>query len=668
MIAQNARVANRRADPARQAFVVALAFFCQWAAWPATAALPPVEFSAASVEIGELRATGLEVRLENGRELEARADQWRHQAIDRVFAAVALDGRLVDGQPPWKATGLSGRVRTEGHEADLTLRRQEGGVEAELVIDMLPLASLADIAGSTDLAGWLTRGTVSARLRYAGKAERESALTGTLRIGDLAFDSPDGRFAAEGLDFVVEGEWAGSDAPGADLRGTLASGELLIDSFYRDFSDGTLDFALQPRWRQGNLSLENIRLTDRQFLQLRGRARIPSGGDLQNASITVDRLELAFPGAYLRYIEPAAATWTLDGLSVTGGMVWSGSWNAGVFRSGDLELRDLSVVDTTANRFAFTGLEATLRPGDHRFDSKLAWRGLLFGRINLGAGEVALDSEPGAVALRRPLELDVLGGRLRLQDFRIVFPGRSEDLEGEPDIRLRVGLEALDMKRLTAAMDWPSFEGKISGEIPGVRFQDGVLEVDGGIRVNVFDGRIDLQDLRIERPFGVLPSLAGTVEIQDLDLEQLTRTFSFGRIAGRLDGHVHELRMLDWRPVAFDAWLGTPERQQEKNDISRQAVNRLTTIGGGGATAALTSPILRLFNSFSYRRLGLGCRLRNDVCEVRGIGEDDVSVLLLEGAGIPKITIRAFNRRVDWPQMVANLLAISTDSPETPGN
>ena len=37
----------------------------------------------------------------------------------------------------------------------------------------------------------------------------------------------------------------------------------------------------------------------------------------------------------------------------------------------------------------------------------------------------------------------------------------------------------------------------------------------------------------------------------------------------------------------------------------------------------------------------------------------DALCALLEGAGVPKITIRAFNREIDWPQMVSNLLAIS---------
>ena len=215
------------------------------------------------------------------------------------------------------------------------------------------------------------------------------------------------------------------------------------------------------------------------------------------------------------------------------------------------------------------------------------------------------------------------------------------------------------MEQLTAAFGWPSFSGKISGRIPGVKFEDGVLEVEGEILVNVFDGMLTLEDLRIERPFGVLPSLAANVEAENLDLELLTSTFSFGRISGRIDGYVRDLRMLDWKPVAFDAWLGTPENQKGSKGISRQAVNHLTTLGGGSATTALTSPIMRLFNNFSYKRLGLGCRMQNNICEVRGVSEDNVSVLIMEGAGVPKITIRVFNRSVDWPQLLAQLVAAS---------
>ena len=123
--------------------------------------------------------------------------------------------------------------------------------------------------------------------------------------------------------------------------------------------------------------------------------------------------------------------------------------------------------------------------------------------------------------------------------------------------------------------------------------------------------------------------------------------------------------LLDWSPVSFDAWLGTPADQSKSRSISRKAVRNLTTIGGGSGAAALASPLVRMFSSFSYKRLGLGCRLENYVCQVRGLEDDGQSVLLLEGAGIPKITVRAWNRSVDWPRMVENLVSLSEgESPE----
>jgi hypothetical protein len=50
------------------------------------------------------------------------------------------------------------------------------------------------------------------------------------------------------------------------------------------------------------------------------------------------------------------------------------------------------------------------------------------------------------------------------------------------------------------------------------------------------------------------------------------------------------------------------------------------------------------------------------------VSEDDVSVLIMEGAGVPKITIRAFNRRVDWPQLVAHLKAATAGNPARVGD
>jgi hypothetical protein len=407
------------------------------------------------------------------------------------------------------------------------------------------------------------------------------------------------------------------------------------------------------------LNLANLNVSDGRSLDIKAEAELDLDNPMASLRYRVSRFEMHFPEAYERYIESMASAWTLDGLTVTGSLLWIGQGQAGAPASGVLDVVDLSIVDGKRGRFAVTGLAAHILPGDQGVDSRFSWRGLLLQRINLGAGEAAVKADAGQFSLASPLRLNVLGGHLALEELHVRLPGNAAVAETEPEIRLVATLEDMDMEQLTKALDWPSFTGSVSGKIPGVTLDNGVLAVEGRIEFKVFAGQILLSGLRIERPFGVLPSLAADLEARDLDLQQLTHTFSFGGISGRMSGFVHELRMLDWKPVAFDAWFGTPEQEAGSHKISRQAVNHLTTIGGGSATAALSGPLLKLFNNFSYQRLGLGCRLQNNICEVRGLDDDASSVLIMEGAGVPKIMIRAFNRQMDFPTLVAGLTAAS---------
>lgn len=627
------------------------------------AALPEISFSAASIEYGDLRLQ------------KVRGDLSALGRFDLAFEqmtgpgeAYFRDGLVVSGLlGPLVTDGdnleVSSTLEARGLNAQLRVTDRDGELALQLTFTGQPLNELAKWPGLPSAATWLSGGEFEAELKLRQMPDGPAELTWQSAITDLGFDSPEGRYAGEKLQLELAGTWPNIEVGALAVRAGVRGGELLIDDFYRNFSSAGLDTRADLRWNDSELDITRLSLGDGSAMSVEGRARLGLAGEGADWSLEISRLELDFPAAYQRYVEPMAAAWTLNGLEMTGRVLWNGEWASGALVSGDLEVNDLSVVDIQRGRFAITGLDARLRPGDHTFDSSLGWRGLLFGRINLGAGEAALESEPGAIALQEPLMLEVLGGRVELRTLKVILPGGRADGTGEPDVLLRARINELDMGQLTAAFGWPAFSGKLSGEIPGVSLDDGVLGVDGEIRIDVFGGRIAVQNLSMERAFGVLPGLAADLNIVDLDLEQLTQTFSFGRIAGRLDGHVSDLRMLDWKPVAFDAWLGTPEGQAGSKDISRQAVNRLTTIGGGAATTALTGPLMRMFSNFSYRRLGLGCHLQNNICQLRGLSEDASSVLILEGAGVPKITIRAFNRNIDWPQMVTNLLNVSTDNP-----
>jgi hypothetical protein len=137
----------------------------------------------------------------------------------------------------------------------------------------------------------------------------------------------------------------------------------------------------------------------------------------------------------------------------------------------------------------------------------------------------------------------------------------------------------------------------------------------------------------------------------------MTKVFGFGSITGRLDGHINHLRLVDWAPVAFDAHLQTDKQWKGRRRISQRAVNDISSVGGSGLIAGLQAKVLGFFDDFGYEQIGLGCLLKDNVCRMEGIGSAGDGYIIVAGAGLPRIQVVGFRRRVDWPTLVARLNA-----------
>src|SRR3546814_1567293 len=96
--------------------------------------------------------------------------------------------------------------------------------------------------------------------------------------------------------------------------------------------------------------------------------------------------------------------------------------------------------------------------------------------------------------------------------------------------------------------------------------------------MQVFDGRVEVTALSMERPFGVAPTLSADFALHDLDLLAITEVFDFGSISGRLDGHIDGLRLVAWSPVTFDAELHTVRRRgrSEEHTSELQSLMRIS--------------------------------------------------------------------------------------------
>jgi len=161
----------------------------------------------------------------------------------------------------------------------------------------------------------------------------------------------------------------------------------------------------------------------------------------------------------------------------------------------------------------------------------------------------------------------------------------------------------------------------------------------------------------MERPFGSAPTLTGNVAIDDVDLEQITKVTGFGTITGRLDGRIRDLRLVDWSPVAFDARLETDRAWKGRKRLSQRAVKDISDVGGSGVAGGLQAKALAFFDDFAYERIGLACKLRDNVCTMDGVGSAGDGYIIVAGAGLPRIQVVGFRRQVDWPTLVARLEA-----------
>jgi hypothetical protein len=173
----------------------------------------------------------------------------------------------------------------------------------------------------------------------------------------------------------------------------------------------------------------------------------------------------------------------------------------------------------------------------------------------------------------------------------------------------------------------------------------------------VFDGSVVVKDLRVADLLSRASRAYGSVDMRGLDLDLLTRAFSFGSMQGRIDVSVQNLELANWRPVRFDAKVESSPGDYPRK-ISQRAVDNIASLGGASASAVLQRSFLRFFEQFRYDRIGLACRLERNVCVMSGVEDINDGYLIVKGGGIPAISVIGYNRLVGWNELLERLSRI----------
>jgi hypothetical protein len=343
----------------------------------------------------------------------------------------------------------------------------------------------------------------------------------------------------------------------------------------------------------------------------------------------------------------------LQQLQTGGSLVGSLSIGEKGFRAFKLQATDFSL-SGGGRGVAVAGLDGSVdwHAGASRPATSLQWNALALDQLKFGPGRLPLQDVDGALSSRAPVTTTFFGG-----SFQLARVAWRPDAAAPQRLSAAFSVTDVDLAALCKALGWPAFQGKLGGAVPDLSYRGDELAFTGGLSLHVFDGSVSVTGLSIKHPFGIAPEVAADIDLQQLDLAQITNVFDFGQITGRLDGDIHGLKLVNWKPIAFSARLSA----DAGGKISQHAIQSLTSVGGGGIAGGLQGMALRLFKTFNYSKIELGCTLANGVCAMRGIvpdpDPDDHGYTIVAGSGLPHITVIGHEPSVDWATLVARLKA-----------
>ena len=512
-------------------------------------------------------------------------------------------------------------------------------------------------------------GKMNLELVADGNGADVRSATIKLRTFDLGFD---GNSVAEELDATLNmtlkkhgAEWRIKE----DLA--LLDGVVYIESgmqigqvspgFLLEPVDQPITLTLDANMQEERIKIHSMILNHPQVMtaQISGMMNLEKDSPIDDFSVSLNTKDLS--AVFPIYVQPLLFGSGLDEMEIVGEVDLK-------MKLGESGITDFHLIvdevyaEDQAGKFHVAGLDGDIRLNSdpNVKDSGMKWRGGSIYKMNIGSSEMKLSSKGRSMRLREKMVIPIFDGELQIDDLEMKKLG-LEDYS----VRIESKLTPITLSEFTEAMSMPIMAGNISGEIPGVTFYKGNLTTQGRLKVNVFDGDIAISKLRIEGLFELIPTLFADIDLKNLDLGILTKTFEFGDITGKLGGYMHDVRLDNWQPVKFDARFATPENDKSRHRISQRAIDNLTSIGGGGGANAISRGILGMFEDFPYSKIGLSCRLEDDICYMDGVEKsEDGYYIVKRGVLPPWLNIKGFNKKVNWPDLLERLRNISkTDSP-----
>ncbi len=523
------------------------------------------------------------------------------------------------------------------------------------LVDKLLQAKKAPSKQAKSKQGYLNvAGTIS------GYRDTVQRIDLTTDVVDLSDQSQDGKAAAEKLNLLthVVSKKTGDHQWHWQSESKMVGGALYSEPVYLEA--GTQPIVLNTRgvWdsktKRADIQSFTYSHPDAGVLGGSAVAYYRNGFKIEKANIALHSDTLQ--GLVTTYINPFFTESPFTGMKLTGDIQGEFTFLGETLTDISVRFSKLNVQDEAGRMQVKDGAGLINWSADalQKKQSELSWQKLVFKGLPFKPAKMKFTSQGRYFALDEKLTLPLFNGSVVIDKFS--WQGKGQD---EPDVSFAGLLDNISLEQVSKKLGWTPLSGNISGRIPGVDYHDKTLSLAGELLIQVFDGAIKINKLTASKLFSDLPQVAGDVEIDNLDLDQLTRKFEFGNITGRLSGNINKLVLENWHALTFFAWLGTPEDDESSHRISQKAVKNIASIGGG-ATDLVSRSFLRFFETFGYDKIGVGCYLHDGVCQMMGLEAAGAGYYLIKGGGLPRIDVLGYNPQINWDVLVERLSRIAS--------
>jgi hypothetical protein len=455
------------------------------------------------------------------------------------------------------------------------------------------------------------------------------------------------------------------------------SGELLQNDTYILFSGKESLRSRFTLYNNQRIDISQFSLSSKDIIELNGKAKLNYKNSIKfkqlDSALIIKNLS-RFNQAYLSNILSGT---DYEEIKIEGTVTGHLSINKNNIKA-DTIFNDFSIEFN--ENLVLVGLNGEIKWNNAAFNDKeiklatshLSWQELLLNDLPLGRSEFNFILHNDYLKLLNGTDIPIFDGALHINSLEIdhIHPllahqdGQKRKIKTKSEhkggMTLTVDgmIKPVSLALLSEHFNWPLLDGSLSAVIPSTTYNEQFLTVGGALMLKVFDGIIIIKDLRIDEPLQDYAQLFANIDLINLSLKSLTKTYNFGQIEGRLEGQLKELELNAWVPVAFDATLKTPDNDDSRHRISQTAIDNISSLGG--ASGLLSRTFLGFFETFRYDKIGLSCKLKNNVCQMSGVEPKGNGYYIVKGGGIPRIDVMGFQRQVSWSTLTSRLKAIQS--------